>query len=81
MAKTVLSQTKKVKYSVRPDGTQEYTRKSQTRVSQETGNGLKDILAKVPSPIKKVTGALLIVVLEEIVRALIGAWLKSKFNF
>lgn len=69
MAKTVLSQTKKVKYSVRPDGTQEYTGKSRTRVSRETEDGPKGVFAKVAKWVK------------EVVCTLIVAWLKSKFNF
>lgn len=80
MTKLILSQKTKVKYSVHPNGTQEYTGKCQTKVSQKTGNGLKGILAKVSSPIKEVARVILTVVLEEVVRTLI-AWLTSKFNF
>ena len=81
MVKTIVTQTKKVKYSVRPDGTQEYTGKCQTKVLQKTENGLKGVLAKGPSPIKKIAYALLVIVLEEAVRAFVTAWFTSKFNF
>lgn len=81
MAKFILTQTTKVKCSVRLDGTQECTGKRRTRVLQKTGNGLKGILAKMSSLIKKIAYIVLAIVLEELTRIFVTAWLTSKFNF